>query len=271
MKVTPSHTLCFYLEDGSRDGARTPIRHEGEAFMIGPRRLTREELLKETERCPERFSANVLLRPVLEDYLLPTLCYIGGPAEVAYFAQVETVYRHLAARVTPIIPRIFATLVEPRQAKLLDRYGLKLTDVFVGGEKLREVVAARALPEGVNASFDAAAERLEQALAAIGPALAQLDKTLVEAAENAGSKMRYQLQSLRDKAARAEVRKNSQLQHHADELSTLLYPNKEMQEREIGALYFLLKYGKGFVAELKELMRADCVEHQVIVVGAVGT
>jgi len=268
VKVTPSHTLCFYLEDGARDGARTPIRHEGDGFLIGSRQLTRQELLKETERCPERLSANVLLRPVLEDYLLPTLCYIGGPAEVAYFAQVETVYRHLAARVTPIVPRIFATLVEPRQAKLLDRYGLKLTDVFVSGEKLREVVAARALPEGVTASFDAASEHLEQSLAAIGPALAQLDKTLVDAAENAGSKMRYQLQSLRDKAARAEVRKNSELQHHADELSTLLYPNKEMQEREIGALYFLLKYGKGFVLQLKESVSADCLEHQAIGVGA---
>ena len=264
VNVTPSHTLCFYLEEGAQDGARTPVRHEGEAFVIGTKRLTREELLKETERCPERFSANVLLRPVLEDYLLPTLCYIGGPAEIAYFAQVETVYRHLAARVTPIVPRFFATLVEKRQAKLLERYGLRLPDIFVGPEKLREVVAARALPGSVTASFDAAAEHLEQALAAIGPALEQLDKTLVDAAENAGGKMRYQLQSLRDKAARAEVRKNSELQRHADELSTLLYPNKGLQEREIGALYFLLKHGKGIVAQLKESVNGECVEHQVI-------
>ena len=268
VKVTPSHTLCFYLEDGAQDGARTPVRHDGEAYVIGTRRLTREELLKETERCPERFSANVLLRPVLEDYLLPTLCYVGGPAEIAYFAQVETVYRHLAARVTPIVPRIFATLVEARQAKLLERYGLKLPDLFVGADKLRELVAARALPQSVTASFDAAAEKLEQALSAIREPLEALDRTLVDAAENAGGKMRYQLQSLRDKAARAEVRKNSELQRHADELSTLLYPNKELQEREIGALYFLLKYGKGFVAQLKDSVSATCMEHQVIGVGA---
>lgn len=267
VKVTPSHTLCFYLEDGARDGARTPIRHEGEAYAIGARRLTREELLAEVERCPERFSANVLLRPVLEDYLLPTLCYIGGPAEIAYFAQVETVYRHLAARVTPIVPRIFATLVEPRQAKLLDRYGLKLTDIFVPAEKLREVVAAHTLPESITKSFDDAAEHLEKALAAIGPALEKLDKTLVDAAEHAGGKMRYQLQSLRDKAARAEARKNDELQRHADELATLLYPNKELQEREIGALYFLLKYGKGFVGRLKDEVKEGCVEHQVIKIG----
>jgi bacillithiol synthase len=267
VNVTPSHTLCFYLEDGARDGARTPIRHEGAEFVIGQRRISREELLREAEGEPERFSANVLLRPVLQDYLLPTLCYVGGPAEIAYFAQVETVYRHLAARVTPVVPRISATLIEPRQSKLLDRYGLKLTDAFVPPEKLKEIVAAHALPESVTESFDQAAAHLEQALATIRSTLGKLDKTLVDAAEHSAGKMRYQLQSLRDKAARAEARKNDELQRHAAELSTMLYPNKELQEREIGALYFLMKYGKGFVVQLKALVDGSCVEHQVIRIG----
>jgi bacillithiol biosynthesis cysteine-adding enzyme BshC len=260
VKVTPSHTLCFYLEDG----ARTPVRHEGDSFLIGERRLSRSELLAETGRCPERFSANVLLRPVVEDYLLPTLCYCGGPSEAAYFAQVEVVYRMLAGRVTPIVPRIFATLIEPRQAKLMDRYHLKLTDLFVAAEKLREVVAAHALPESIMKSFDSATAHLDQALAAVQSPLEKLDKTLVDAAENAGSKMRYQLQGLRDKAARAEIRKNSELEHHADELSTLLYPNKELQEREVGAAYFLLKYGAGILETLKQNLKIGCSGHQVL-------
>ena len=260
VKVTPSHTLCFYLQDC----ARTPIRHEGEDFLIGERKLSRDELLAETERCPERFSANVLLRPVIEDYLLPTLCYIGGPSEIAYFAQVEAVYRHLASRVTPVVPRIFATLVEPRQAKLLDRYGLKLADIFVGPEKLRELVGARVLPQSVMKSFETASEHLGQDLGAIRQSLEKLDHTLVDAAENAASKMRYQLQGLRDKAARAEARRNTELQHHADELSAMLYPNKELQEREIGAVYFLLKHGTGLVENLKQNLKFSCPDHQVV-------
>jgi bacillithiol synthase len=261
VKVTPSHTLCFYLEDG----ARLPVRHEGESFFAGQRKISRADLLAETERCPERFSANVLLRPVVEDYLLPTLCYVGGPSEAAYFAQAEVAYRSLAGRVTPIVPRIFATLIEPRQAKLMDRYQLKVPDVFVPAEKLREEVAARALPNGVMNSFDSAAAHLDQALAAVQPALEELDKTLVDAAENAGSKMRHQLQSLRDKAARAEARKNSELERHAAELSSLLYPNKELQEREVGAAYFLLKYGTGLLATLKQNLKVGCSGHQVVV------
>jgi bacillithiol biosynthesis cysteine-adding enzyme BshC len=260
VKVTPSHTLCFYYDDG----ARTPVKHYDKEFFVSERKLAAAELIKETERCPERFSANVLLRPVVQDYLLPTLCYIGGPAEVAYFAQIEVVYRKLAGRLTPIVPRIFATLIEPRQAKLMDRYQLSLPDLFNAPEKTRELVGSRALPESILKSFDQAAEHVEQALSLIQGPLEKLDKTLVDAAENAGTKMRYQLQTIRDKAARAETRKNSEVMQHADELVTALYPNKDLQEREVGAVYFLLKYGLSVVEQIKAAVQTGCGEHQVI-------
>jgi bacillithiol biosynthesis cysteine-adding enzyme BshC len=263
VKVTPSHTLCFYFQDG----ARTPVRRQDDEFFIGERKLAAAEIMAETERCPERFSPNVLLRPVVQDYLLPTLSYIGGPSEIAYFAQIEVVYRKLAGCLTPILPRIFATLIEPRQAKLLDRYQLELPDLFAGPEKFRELVGSRALPESILKSFDSAAEHLEQALAQIQQPLEKLDKTLVDAAENAGSKMRYQLQGLRDKAARAEARKNTEVLRHADELITALYPNKELQEREVGAAYFLLKYGTDVLQQIKEQAQSGCGEHQVLPIG----
>ncbi|MGB8129610.1 MAG: bacillithiol biosynthesis cysteine-adding enzyme BshC [Candidatus Angelobacter sp.] len=260
VKVTPSHTLCFYFGDG----ARTPVRQQDGHFFVGERKLSAAELLNETERCPEKFSANVLLRPLMQDYLLPTLCYIGGPAETAYFAQIEVVYRKLAGRVTPVVPRIFATLIEPRIAKLMDRYQLSLADLFNTPEKTRELVGSRALPDSILKSFDLAAEHVEKALAVIQGPLEKLDKTLIDAAENAGSKMRYQLQGIRDKAARAEARKNTEVLRHADELITALYPNKELQEREIGGAYFLLKYGKSVLDQIKAAVRTGCGEHQVI-------
>ncbi len=262
VKVTPAHTLCFYFEDG----VRTPVRLDDKDFVVGGRKFSRQEMLEEAQRCPDRFSANVLLRPIVQDFLLPTLFYIGGPAEIAYFAQIETVYRSLAKRVTPVLPRFFATLVEPRQAKLLERYGLKLADTFAGPEKLREIIAQRGLPESITRSFDAAGDQLETALQLIQEALEKLDRTLVDAAANAGSKMRHQLQALREKAARAEARKDSEIQRHADELSTLLYPNKDFQEREIGAAYFLLKYGTGVAGRLKESLKQGCGEHQVVLI-----
>lgn len=263
VKVTPSHTLCFYLQDE----ARTPVRrapHELDGFFIGERRISREELIAETESHPERFSANVLLRPIMQDYLLPTLCYVGGPTEVAYFAQVDVVYRCLLNRAGAIVPRLSATVIEPKQAKLLDRYQLELLESFRGPEKLREYVAGKALPDGIMNSFDAAANHLEQGMELLQGPLEKLDPTLMDAAENAASKMRYQLQSLREKAARAEARKNTELQRHADELSTMLYPNKNLQEREVGSAYFLLKHGVGVIEQLLQKLQAGCVEHQVV-------
>ncbi|HWZ46129.1 MAG TPA: bacillithiol biosynthesis cysteine-adding enzyme BshC [Candidatus Saccharimonadales bacterium] len=260
VKITSSRTLCFCL----LEGVRTPVRHDGEGFVAGDSKFSEAQLIALTQRSPERFSPNVLLRPIVQDYLLPTLCYAGGPAEIAYFAQVEVVYRKLLGRVTPVVPRIFATLVESRQAKLLDRYQMKLSDVFQGPERVREGVAAHTLPEGIMSSFDQAGEHLEQALSAIREPLLKLDSTLAEAAENSGSKMRYQLQGLRDKATRAEARKNSETQHHADELSTLLYPNKDLQEREIGGIYFLLKHGMALIPRLKEALKTGCVDHQIV-------
>ncbi|HWX54757.1 MAG TPA: bacillithiol biosynthesis cysteine-adding enzyme BshC [Verrucomicrobiae bacterium] len=260
VKVTPSHTLCFYLQDG----VRTPVRHALDGFWIGERNLSDAELAAEAERCPERFSANVLLRPALQDYLLPTLAYLGGPSEVAYFAQVAVVYEKLLGKVTPVIPRMSATLVEPRQAKLLDRYHLSLQDVFHAGDKLSELLAGKALPESILRSFGLATEHVEQALTLIAGPLEKLDPTLADAAQNSGAKMRHQLQSLRDKAVRAEARKNAETQHHADELSALLFPNKELQEREVGAAYFLLKYGTGVLGKLRDALQLNCPDHQIV-------
>ena len=264
VKVTPSHTLCFYLQDG----ARVPVRHDPagthHGFVIGEEKFTPEALVKQATENPERFSPNVLLRPVIQDYLLPTLCYVGGPSEISYFAQAQVVYRRLLERVTPIVPRISATVIEPRMAKLLERYQLTLPDVFRGPEKLRDYLADKALPASIMNSFDSAAAHLEQAIALIREPLGKLDATLLDAAENASSKMTYQLQNLREKAARAEARKNTEVQRHADELSTLLYPNKTLQEREVGAAYFLLKYGAGVLDQLRDKLQLGCLEHQIV-------
>lgn len=126
------------------------------------------------------------------------------------------------------------------------------------------MVGSRALPDSILKSFDSAAEHLEKALALIQGPLEKLDKTLLDAAENAGAKMRYQLQGVRDKAARAETRKNTEVMRHADELVTALYPNKDLQERGVGAVYFLLKYGRGIVEQIKTAVQTGCAEHQII-------
>jgi bacillithiol biosynthesis cysteine-adding enzyme BshC len=265
VKVTPSSTLLFIL----KDGARLPIhrRTNGDdavEFLINDSRLTKEELQGQIAAAPQEFSPNVLLRPVVQDYLLPTLAYTGGAAEVAYFAQAGVVYQALLGHVTPIVPRFSATIIEPKPKALLERYQLALPEVFHGSDALREKLAEKILPPELQNAFDNAGVNLQQAMATIRDALASLDKTLVDAAENASSKMQHQLESLRARAARAELRQSEIAGRHALQLSNALFPNKTLQEREIAGVYFLSRHGLEFLSTLHSFLQTDCHDHQVI-------
>jgi len=266
VKVTPSSTLLFTMKEGSR----VPVHRRAnggsasEDFLIGDEVVSRAELFERIDSEPRNFSPNVLLRPVVEDYLFPTLAYTGGSAEVAYFAQAEVVYEILLGRVTPIIPRFSATLIEAKPQSLLERYSLSFTALFHGPEAVRQTLAKHALPQDLQAAIDEADIAVKKSMAAIQDSLARLDKTLVEAAANAHSKIQHQLEQLRSRAARAELRQSEVLNRHADLLSNLLYPNKTLQERETAAIYFLGRYGPELVNNLYDAIHTDCLDHQVI-------
>jgi len=265
VKVTPSSTLLFTLRNGARVPMHRRVNGQGSAeFLVGEEHIAEAELLHRVASSPQEFSANVLLRPVIQDYLLPTLAYIGGSAEVAYFAQVGVVYEALLGKVTPIVPRLSATLVDPKLNGLLERYGLRLPDLFHGPEVLRELMASRTLPKELQSAFDHAEMSLEKSLATIREGLARLDATLVDSASNAASKMQHQLAQLRARAARAELRQTEVLGRHADLLCNSLYPNKVLQEREIAGAYFVARGGAEFLQGLYDAIHPDCLDHQII-------
>jgi len=264
VKVTPSSTLLFTLKDGARIPIHRRLNGNSTDLLILEEKISQDELLRRIAETPQNFSPNVLLRPVVQDHLLPTLTYTGGAAEVAYFAQAAVVYQELLGHVTPILPRFSATIVEPKLQGLIERYALTLTDLFEGEDALREKIAASILPVELQKAFDRAGATLDASLAAVREALVKLDKTLAEAADNAGSKMQHQLETLRSRAARAELRQSELAARHAQLLSTSLYPNKTLQEREIGAAYYLGRHGTDLLRELYAQLQTDCHDHQVI-------
>ena len=267
VKVTESSVLLFT----TRNGARVPIHrreHAGtEEFLIdgeAAEKVSGAYLISQIEAHPEQFSPNVLLRPVVQDYLLPTLAYTGGAAEAAYFAQAATVYKSLSGRVTPLVPRFSATVVEPKVQRLLEKHGLAVTDVFAGPEELRREIASHSLPADLQAAFDAARESFDANFGAVKDKLEKLDRTLVDAAETSRSKMQHQLEKLYAQAARAEALKGELVTRHAAHLSQSLYPDKGLQERAIGGIYFLARYGKEFLNELYSVIHTDCHDHQIL-------
>ncbi len=268
VKVTSSSVLLFTLQNG----ARTPIHRRGNGavaeFVIGgeaeAEKISQAELVARIASAPEQFSPNVLLRPVVQDYLLPTLAYTGGAAETAYFAQVGAVYEALVGRNTPIVPRFSATLVEPKIQRLLERHGITVPDVFSGPDALRQQLAARNLPRDLQAAFDTAKLSMEKSLTAIREKLAKLDPTLVDAAQTATSKMQHQLERLYTQATRAELRQGELIGRHAETLSQSLYPDKGLQERGIGGIYFLARYGSELLGQIYSTIQTDCHDHQIL-------
>jgi len=269
VKVTSSSVLLFTLQDG----ARTPIHHRGHGssaeYVIGSdaaaaEKLSQGELLARISASPEQFSPNVLLRPVVEDYLLPTLAYTGGAAETAYFAQAGAVYEALLGRVTPIVPRFSATIIETKVQRLIERHGIAVADVFAGTEALRRQLAERGLPADLQAAFEAARKSMDSHLSNIKEKLVTLDRTLVDAADTARSKVEYQLERLQSQAARAEAQKSELVTRHAEMLSRALYPDKGLQERGIGGIYFLARYGREFLQQLYDCIQPDCHDHQMV-------
>ena len=268
VKVTPSSVLLFTSQNGARQAIHHYRASEKHQFTIGgeenTEKISEADLLHRLSSAPDQFSPNVLLRPIVEDYLLPTLAYTGGAAETAYFGQAAAVYEKVLGRVTPIIPRFSATIVESKIQRLLERHAVAVTEVFAGPEALRQKLAARNLPEDLQAAFDSARQTLDAKLATVKEKLAQLDRTLLDAAETAGSKMQYQLERLYTQAARAELQKGELVSRHSEILTQALYPNKGLQERTHGGVYFMARYGRDFLHQLYDAIHSDCHDHQVL-------
>jgi bacillithiol biosynthesis cysteine-adding enzyme BshC len=260
VNVTGSSTLLFFIKDGSR----IPILRKNGNFTVNGEHWTAQELAARVSSNPELFSAKVLLRPVFQDYLLPTVTYIAGPAETAYFAQVQVVYDQLLERTTPVWPRFSATLIEARLGSWMRKLGLQLRDVLQPRESFVAALARRIIPADIKEDFDRTREHLDRLLGSLIQSLKQLDPTIAEAGESAANKMRYQLEHLESRAAKAHLQRTEVVERKANLMTTMLFPEKELQERRIGGIYFLGKYAPDLIDRLLEQYRPECRDHQII-------
>ncbi len=260
VKVTGRSTLLFM----NLDGQRLPVRQRSAGFVVGGAEFSADQLLDAIDRTPEAFSANVLLRPVVQDALLPTAAYIGGPAEIAYFAQAEVVYRHLLGRMPAVLPRASFTLVEPYIARLLKRYGLELRDVLRGRQHLRARMEREFLTRAFARRFDAGEKTICRLLGGLHQPLGKLDPTLLGALGTAERKMLHQFLRLRGKAARAENFRSGVLDAHERQLTDSLYPHRGLQERTLCFLPLLARYGQALLGELAERAAIGATQHQVL-------
>jgi bacillithiol synthase len=268
--VAERGSLLFLMDD--RSGARIALKRTpatasepGGLWQAGRQNYSTNELLGILESEPERISPSALLRPVFQDQILPTSAYIGGPAEIAYFAQSAVLYERILGRLTPVLPRLSATLVEPAIAELLDRHELSFETVLESTqESLAQRLAARAMPIEGKRRLSATGNALDVELSALTDYMRSVDEGLGRSADVSASKMRYQMNRLRRMAANFELQKEASLGRHAEAVIHALYPHNGLQERTLGAAWFLARYGESLIETLVAEGADGCPGHKLI-------
>jgi bacillithiol biosynthesis cysteine-adding enzyme BshC len=261
VKVTAKSTLLFTI----RDGIRQPVVASNSHLKSGDATWTREEALRLVDSSPETFSANALFRPVVQDFLLPTAAYLGGPAEIAYFAQSSVIYEHVLGRMPVILPRAGFTILDAKAEKLLQKYGLCIENLWAGPQELRRKMESVSLPEALAENFDRDKAQVESTLADLGGQIEKLDPTLTGAVSTARNKITFQLEKLRRKTGRSLDQKAGLLAEHERFLENLLYPDKQLQSRELCFLPFLARWGMEGLGELQKLSGSDTLgEHRIV-------
>jgi bacillithiol synthase len=246
VKVTRESTLLFF----NVAGHRLPLRSRNGGFLAADSSFTPEELRTAIDSAPEAFTANVLLRPIVQDTLLPTAAYIGGPAEVAYMAQAQVVYQQILGRMPAILPRESFTLVEPQVARFLAKYSLDVRDLLRGRQHVRAKMELKSLPELFAERFAADEEALRKILNGYREKLRGLDTTLLGALDSTEEKMLYQFRKLKQKVGRAENLRTGILDRHERLFLDSLYPHHELQERSLSLLPPLAAFGPELLENL---------------------
>jgi bacillithiol biosynthesis cysteine-adding enzyme BshC len=248
-------SLLFLLSDGKR----VALRSKEGRFSAREKEYTAQELA-----CTgEHLSPNALLRPVMQDYLLPTISYIGGPSEIAYMAQAQVLYKNLLGRMPVMFPRNSFTLLDSRAEKLMARYRLSLPDLFTHPDKVRSAIAAQLVPAGLAGEFSVLESSLTKSLESLRHNLHSFDPTLEAAAQKSSAKMLYQLKRLASKTARETLRRDERSVWAANYLVDLVYPQKHLQERFYSIVPFLAKHGPDLPQHLFERTQLTCPDHMV--------
>jgi bacillithiol biosynthesis cysteine-adding enzyme BshC len=252
VKVTAKSTLLFHM-----DAARQAIvAGSGGKFQTDGKQWSAAELLAAIQAEPQNFSPSALLRAVVQDYLLPTVAYIGGAAEIAYFAQSEVVYKKVLGRMPVILSRPDFTLVDIKAEKLLTKYQLAVEELWAGSQAVRRRMEVVAVPRGVAKDFERSHQQVMKMLDQLTAQIGKLDPTLLGAVATARKKIDYQVDKLRRKTGRASDAKAGLLASHEAFLENLLYPHKTLQSRELCLLPFLARWGPGGLAELQKVCGA---------------
>jgi bacillithiol biosynthesis cysteine-adding enzyme BshC len=255
----------LFIEEES--GARTALRRKDDGTLVtreGMSTLDERELLQIADDHPERLSPGVLLRPVVQDFLFPTLAYFAGAAEIAYFAQGSGAYEILGRVAPTVYHRQSFSLIEPRHAKTFDQFNISLKSLFEGKDVLAPRIVESILNSDVAGTFDSVESEVLRQLEILESKLSEVDPTLTENLEVRRRKIEYHIGTLRRKFHQAQLRKDDAMRRRLDELFDAVLPDHHLQERTLNVCSLLNRYGSSICDWIFEAIDLDDPDHRIL-------
>jgi bacillithiol biosynthesis cysteine-adding enzyme BshC len=260
-QVTPAEgaVSLFYLNDG-----RHSVRFSGDRATVGTRETSLSALLEEVEQAPQHFSPNVLLRPIVQDTLFPTICYVAGPNELAYLGQLRDVYAHFDVPMPLMYQRATATIVDSATLRFLSKYELALDALQPQDESALNQLLQQQLPKAVELALSGASSAVAERMAEVAATVPQIDPTLEGTVQSTLTRMQHDLRTLQNKVIQAAKRRDETLRRQFQHAQAVTFPNGHPQERELGFVWFVNRYGPALVDRLLEDLPLDMGRHWVL-------
>ncbi len=262
-QLTPQEgTVALFTLDSGRE----PIRQEGHQFRMGEALVDRDVAVERARSQPETFSPNVMLRPLVQDTLFPTICYVAGPNELAYLGQLKPVYEAFGIPMPLMYQRLTATLVDSNAMRFLARHEFPLEQLQAQDEAALNELLASQLPPGIETSLEQAGQAIKERMDALAALVPQIDPTLEGATRSALGRMEDDLKKLHGKVIQAAKRKDETLRRQFKHAQAQAFPSGHPQEREVGFVYFLNRFGPSLVDRLIRELPLDMGTHWILTV-----
>lgn len=243
---------------------RRPIRWQDGTYTVDNAAFEPAALVREAREHPERFSPNVLLRPIVQDCLFPTAGYVAGPSELAYLVQLKDVYPAFGLQAPLLYPRAMATVLDSASIRFLTRYDLPIASLAVNDESALNRLLEHQLPVSVERALEEAVEAVGVRMAAVIASMPAIDPTLAGAAETTLHRMQHDLRSLHTKIIHASKKKHDTLHRQFTRTQAQAFPGGNPQERTLAIAFFLNRYGMGMVDRLLAGLPLETGKHWIL-------
>ena len=264
--VPQPDSIALFQLDAGLDGARRPIRRQGDHFVAGEATFTVEALTEQARTSPNLFSPNVLLRPLVQDTLFPTICYVAGPSELAYLGQLREVYASFGIPMPLMYPRATATLVDSATARFLAKYDVALEGFQPQDESALNRLLESQLPQSVEQAIKDAEDAMRRTMERVVEAMPAVDPTLAGAARTTLAKMEQDLRGLQNKMIQAAKRRDETLRRQFMRAQAQIFPLGHAQERTLASVYFLNRYGPAVIDRLLSELPLELGQHWVMTI-----